>query len=52
MKNKTMMTTIALGAAYLMRSKKTRDKLINQFKNFKNSRTGKQSMKENRPATN
>jgi hypothetical protein len=30
--NKTMMTTLALGAAYLLRNEKSRTKLMNQFK--------------------
>ena len=34
MKNKTIFTTLALGAAYLMRNEKARTKLVNQFKNF------------------
>ncbi len=32
MKNKTLLTTVALGAAYLLRNQKSRDKLMNQLK--------------------
>lgn len=31
-KNKAMLTSLALGAAYLMRNEKSRNKLMNQFK--------------------
>jgi hypothetical protein len=34
MGRKLMMTTLALGAAYLLRNKETRDKLKNQFQSF------------------
>ncbi|AEI43950.1 hypothetical protein [Paenibacillus mucilaginosus] len=31
---KSLLTTVALGAAYLLRNKETRDKLMSQFKQF------------------
>ncbi|WP_426446542.1 hypothetical protein ACP26L_22485 [Paenibacillus sp. S-38] len=31
---KSLLTTVALGAAYLLRNKESRDKLMNQFKQF------------------
>jgi hypothetical protein len=31
-----MMTTVALGAAYLLRNEKARNKLIHQFQSFAN----------------
>lgn len=34
MKNKALFTTLALGAAYLLRNEKSRNKLMNQFKNM------------------
>nr|WP_318281109.1 hypothetical protein [Paenibacillus bovis] len=34
MKNKTILATVALGAAYLLRNEKSRNKLMNQFKNM------------------
>jgi len=34
---KMMMTTVALGAAYLLRNKKSRQKLKDQFRNFAQS---------------
>ncbi len=33
-RKKLMMTTVALGAAYLMRNKKSRNKLMEQVQNF------------------
>ncbi len=33
-KNKLMMTTLAVGAAYLLKNKKSRDKLMDQFQSF------------------
>ncbi|WP_283248153.1 hypothetical protein [Bacillus sp. FJAT-50079] len=37
MKNKALLTTVALGAAYLMRNEKARNKLKNQVKEFASS---------------
>ncbi len=34
MGRKLMMTTVALGTAYLLRNKKSRDKLKEQFRDF------------------
>ncbi|MCZ8521252.1 MULTISPECIES: hypothetical protein [Paenibacillus] len=31
---KTLLATVALGAAYLLKNKESRDKLMNQFKAF------------------
>ncbi|WP_165820902.1 hypothetical protein [Pueribacillus theae] len=36
-KNKLAMTTVALGAAYLLRNKDSRQKLKEQFQSFMNS---------------
>jgi hypothetical protein len=33
-KNKALLTTLALGTAYLMRNEKSRNKLMNQLKNM------------------
>ncbi|WP_173427683.1 hypothetical protein [Aneurinibacillus tyrosinisolvens] len=33
-KKKMMMTTLALGTAYLLRNKESRQKLMNQFQSF------------------
>lgn len=33
-KNKTLFTTLALGAAYLLRNEKSRNKIMNQLKNL------------------
>lgn len=33
-RKKLMMTTVALGAAYLMRNDKSRKKLVNQLQDF------------------
>jgi hypothetical protein len=38
MKNKMMMTTVALGAAYLLKDKKSRDKVMNQLQGMKNKK--------------
>lgn len=40
-RNKTMMTTLALGAAYLLRNEKSRTKLMDQFKAMGGSSKGK-----------
>lgn len=40
MKNKALFTTVALGAAYLLRNEKSRNKLMDQVKNFTNSKKG------------
>lgn len=34
MKNKALLTSVALGAAYLLRNEKSRNKLMDQVKNF------------------
>ncbi|MBP1913320.1 hypothetical protein J2Z23_000252 [Lederbergia galactosidilyticus] len=34
MKGKAIMATVALGAAYLLRNEKSRNKLMNQVKNM------------------
>lgn len=34
MKNKALFTTLALGAAYLLRNEESRNKLMGQFKNL------------------
>ncbi|GIN58406.1 hypothetical protein J8TS2_27250 [Lederbergia ruris] len=34
MKGKAIMATVALGAAYLLRNEKSRNKLMNQFKSM------------------
>ncbi|GIP38681.1 hypothetical protein J31TS4_19610 [Paenibacillus sp. J31TS4] len=34
MNKKMMLTTVALGAAYLLKNKESRDKLMNQISNF------------------
>lgn len=39
--NKAMMTTLALGAAYLLRNEKSRTKLMNQFKTMGGSSKSK-----------
>lgn len=38
MKNKMLFTTLALGAAYLMRNEKSRNKVMKQIKNFTSGR--------------
>ncbi|WP_283249490.1 hypothetical protein [Lederbergia citrea] len=38
MKNKALMTTLALGAAYLLRNEKSRNKLMDQFKELGSKR--------------
>lgn len=37
-KKKLMMTTVTLGAAYLLRNKDARQKLMNQFQSLANKR--------------
>lgn len=40
-KNKALLTGLALGAAYLMRNEKSRNKLMNQFKGLGTSKKSK-----------
>ncbi|WP_203457139.1 hypothetical protein [Paenibacillus tepidiphilus] len=40
---KTLFTTVALGAAYLLKNKGTRDKLINSVQSFTNQVKAKKS---------
>lgn len=41
MKNKALFTSLALGAAYLLRNEKSRNKLMDQVKNFTAQKRGK-----------
>lgn len=47
--NKTMMTTLALGAAYLLRNEKSRTKLMNQFKGMGMSSKDKSAEQKSLP---
>ncbi|WP_283247433.1 hypothetical protein [Lederbergia citrea] len=38
MKNKALLTSLALGAAYLLRNEKSRNKLMDQFKELGSKR--------------
>ncbi|MCP3763940.1 hypothetical protein NLX67_16350 [Domibacillus sp. A3M-37] len=48
-RNKTMMTTLALGAAYLLRNEKSRTKIMNQFKGLGMSSKSKNAEQKSLP---